>query len=258
VAGLGIQQSTALTAPRLFGQYALVYVLNGAGFYRDALGWEQSLTPGDFLFVFPELEHLYNPLPGTTWRTSFLCFQGPIFDLWLKSGAFDPRTPVLHREPVDEWSRRMNDVLGPSRQIGSQPSLVETSRLLQLLATILTDFGNAPMPDEDRRWAQRAIEFLETSLHQKVDWQNVALHFGLSAEGFRKRFARLIGQPPARYRNGRLIDRACEMMSGTRLTDQQIAEQLGFCDEFYFSRKFKETTGKSPRAFRHSLALRSD
>jgi len=42
-------------------------------------------------------------------------------------------------------------------------------------------------------------------------------------------------------------------MQGGNLTDRQIAERLGFCDEFYFSRRFKQLTGRSPRQFREEL-----
>jgi AraC-like DNA-binding protein len=256
VAALGIQQTIGVEKPRVFGQHAVVYIQGGEGSYRDARGWEQKLVPGDFIFVFPELEHIYNPTPGTAWRCSFLCFQGPIFDLWQESGVLNPGTPVLHREPIDVWSRKLGDVLGPSRALGSQPPLVEIGRLQEFLSAILTDPGDALLADEDRRWMERATERLETAIESKPDWAEIAKEFGLGAEGFRKRFTRLAGHPPARYRAGRLIDRACAMMCETRLTDQQIAERLGFCDEFYFSRKFKEITGKSPRAFRRGLSLR--
>lgn len=256
IACLGHPQAVGMERPRIFGQFALVYLLSGEGRYQDVRGREQRLVPGDFILVFPKLEHIYNPAPGTSWRTSFLCFQGPVFDLWEETGVLDPAVPIFHREPVDLWSRRVGDVLGPSRRLGSQPPLVEVGRLLELLAAILSHPGDAPLADEDRRWMERATERLETSLESRPDWRELAGEFGLTPEGFRKRFTRLAGQPPARYRAGRLIDRACAMMGETRLTDQQIAERLGFCDEFYFSRKFKDSTGQSPRAFRRSLALR--
>jgi AraC-like DNA-binding protein len=50
-----------------------------------------------------------------------------------------------------------------------------------------------------------------------------------------------------------MVDRACELMQERRLTDKQIAESLGFCDEYYFSRRFKQMTGRSPRAFRRQM-----
>jgi AraC-like DNA-binding protein len=33
-----------------------------------------------------------------------------------------------------------------------------------------------------------------------------------------------------------------------------LIEVLGFCDEFYFSRRFREITGKSPSEFRAILS----
>ena len=72
-------------------------------------------------------------------------------------------------------------------------------------------------------------------------------------ETFRKKFSRLEGVAPAKYRMRRLIDRACELMHEPELTNKQIAFKLGFANEFYFSRRFKQITGASPRTFRQRL-----
>lgn len=256
ITGFAVRQTVSVDQPRIFGQYALVYVLAGAGTYSDANGWEQRLEPGDLIVVFPELQHLYGPAPGTGWVTTFLCFQGPVFDLWREKGLLDSRHPVLHLEPVDHWSHRMESVLGASRQIGFLPPLVETCRLLELLAAILTGEGRG-QSQADRQWVERACGLIEAGLEHTQDWKKIARSFGLTTEGFRKRFTRLTGHAPARYRMGRLIDRACELMYEGGIADFEIAERLGFCDAFYFSRRFKEITGKSPRVFRKSLALQN-
>ena len=66
-------------------------------------------------------------------------------------------------------------------------------------------------------------------------------------------FTQIVGMPPAKYRAARIIDRACELIQNSDLSDKQIAEKLGFCDEYYFSRSFKKIRGASPRAFRKTL-----
>ncbi|PTY03035.1 hypothetical protein DB346_07210 [Verrucomicrobia bacterium LW23] len=273
ITGFAVEQGTAMAGPRVFGQYAMVYVLDGQGTYEDAAGWRQGVGPGDLMLVFPELEHQYNPLPGTRWLTTFLCFIGPVFDLWRQAGVLDSRRPVHRLLPVHAWSRRMEDVLGGTRQAGFAPPLVEVARLQELLAAVLTGEGRAETYREDQLWAQRACSVVEAHLHTATpDWGAIAARFGLSADGFRKRFTRITGQSPARYQLGRRIDRACAMMQGDapppsgsvcsaeplsttgtrpRMTDRQIAEALGFCDEFYFSRRFRQITGQSPRAFRN-------
>lgn len=251
--GIGVSQTNSLKQPRVFGQYAIVYVLQGRGTYSDASGWEQAIEPGDLIIVFPALRHIYNPLPGTNWVTSFLCFQGPAFDLWQTSGLLDTRRPVYHLEPVDEWSRRINAVFVPSQR---RP-LLEVCRLQNLLAAIVSGEGRLQVYEEETRWAQRACGILEADLKGSPDWSKVSREFGLSPESFRKRFTRITGQTPARYHMGRRVDHACELMVSGHLTDKQIAEELGFCDEFYFSRRFREITGKSPRRFRDSLMARA-
>jgi AraC-like DNA-binding protein len=163
---------------------------------------------------------------------------------------------VHHAEPVAAWSRRIEAVLEASRQAGAGPSLLGICRLQQLLAEIVTGAGRSTVYHEDLQWLERVSGLIEADLSGPVDWENLAHQVGLSAESFRKRFTRLASQPPARYRMGRLMDRACELMQNRSLKDRQIAETLGFCDEFYFSRRFKSITGLSPRQFRlNSLSL---
>jgi AraC-like DNA-binding protein len=81
----------------------------------------------------------------------------------------------------------------------------------------------------------------------------IARSFGLSYETFRKEFARRAGQPPARYRLHRRIEQARILMKERNLSNKQIAETLGFCDEFHFSRRFHQVTGQNTRAFRRTM-----
>ena len=248
IAGFGIRQTLALEEPRVLGQYALVYLVDGRGRYADAAGHRRNVEAGDFMLLFPDIAHVYNPLPRTQWVTSYLCFHGPVFDLWRAQGLL--QKPVYHAGPVDVWSRRLEAVIDASLQAPSAPALTDICRLQQLLAEVVTGAGRSGVYHDDLHWLARASALIEANLIGEVDWENVARQMGLSAESFRKRFTRLSGQPPARYRMGRLVDRACALMQDHSLKDRQIAESLGFCDEFYFSRRFKAVTGQSPRQFR--------
>ena len=235
IVGFGVRQSVALAEPRQLGQYAVVYLVDGRGKYADANGNRKSLGPGDAMILFPDIAHLYNPLPGTTWVTSFLCFHGPVFELWRKQGLLDPRRPVHHAEPVTSWSRRMESVVDRSRQAGAEQSLLGICRLQQLLAEMVTGSVRAAVHQQDSQWLARVSGLIEANLVGLVDWESLAHQVGLTVESFRKRFTRAAGQPPVRYRMGRLIDRACELMQSGAHKDREIAEMLGFCDEFYFS-----------------------
>jgi AraC-like DNA-binding protein len=254
-AGFGEDEVQGAGPGRVFGQYAVVFVLAGEGFYSDANGARLEIGPGDMILVFPDLAHTYGPKSGRVWTSLWLSFNGKIFDLWRERGLLDERHPVHHLEPADVWFRRFDSILGVPRQTGYAPPLLEICRLQTLLAEIVTGAGRKTAYQDDLRWASLACAQLDATLASAPDWESLARHLGTTPETFRKRFTRLVGHPPARYRMCKLVERACEFMQERRLTDKQIAEALGFCDEFYFSRRFKQITGHSPRAFRRLLVV---
>ncbi len=83
---------------------------------------------------------------------------------------------------------------------------------------------------------------------------DVAKLLNMSYSAFRKRFTRITGVSPAHYRGQRTIEEACRLLRETGLTNQEIAERLGFADAFHFSHRFKVMTGHSPSGFREALA----
>ena len=238
---------------RTFPRYAVVYLYHGAGFYADAEGRDQRVAAGDLILVLPDLPHAYGPERGDVWQEFYLAFEGPVFDLWRQAGLLDARRPVRHLTPIDHWLRQFEGVLGGGGPAATGSPLLEVTRLQQVLAEALLSPGAGEARHEDRQWAEHACALLEARADHQLDLRAVADALGLSLERFRKRFTRLVGQPPRRYHTARLIDRACQLMQASDMSDKQIAHELGFCDEFYFSRRFKQITGESPRAFRRSL-----
>jgi len=53
----------------------------------------------------------------------------------------------------------------------------------------------------------------------------------------------------------RRVERAAELLSFTNLRISQIADEAGFSDAEYFSRRFKQVTGLSPRQFKEKYAI---
>lgn len=251
----GLQRNSAGVWPmRTFGQYAIVYLLDGAGRYRDGNGIDRPIHPGDLVLVFPRLPHAYGPGPGQHWTEFFLCFDGPVFELWEKRGLLDPTDPVRHLEPVDLWLRRFEAVPGAPRQVGVGPPLLEVCRLQQVLAEALAAGASPNARQEELAWAERACALLESDLARDLDLGALARTMRTSYEAFRKRFTRVVGHPPARYRMLRLVDRACSLLQQAGLSSKEIAGRLGFVDEAHFSRRFKAVTGSSPREFRERFS----
>jgi len=249
---------------RVLGQYAVVYLYDGSGFFEDERTPRRTVTAGDLLVLFPDIPHSYGPV-DRRWREIYLVFSGPVFDLWRQRGLFTPSRPVWRLEPIDPWLHRFESVLGASARHGWSPPLLDVCRLQQVLAEAQVASGAgedgkptgrqaSPVPGgSEAAWASEACMLLEVDLKQARPLEAIASEMHMSYPAFRRRFTRIVGLPPGRYRATRAIDRAAEMMQHTTLTDEQIAAELGFCDPGHFSRRFRQITGERPRTFRRRL-----
>jgi transcriptional regulator GlxA family with amidase domain len=102
-------------------------------------------------------------------------------------------------------------------------------------------------------WMREAMRLIDSTITEEIDWEQIAESLGVSAVTLRRRFRDHLGFSPVTYRNRRLIGKACALMQQTDLSDQEIADALGFCDPQYFSRCFKRVIGSSPRSYRARL-----
>lgn len=80
--------------------------------------------------------------------------------------------------------------------------------------------------------------------------ETYAESLGLSRGYFFELFKRTTGVTPIHYMNQFLVNRAKDDLRSSNLSIMQIAEKYRFHSIHYFSRLFKQYTGKSPQSFR--------
>ena len=233
--------------PRVYGQWAIVYLVAGSGYYHDARGIDVSLRAGDVILVFPEVAHSYGPEPGGVWNELYVCFRGPVFESWRDAELFDVRNPVFH------WkSPRMGlEILQPFFSKLNQPgqSMLEAVTMWQQILSRIFAHRSAMDAREQRpAWFLQALDLLErAAADDGRTLRSIAGACGMSYENFRKKFTAFAGEPPARYALARRIERARQLLARHRFTNKELAEMLGFHDEFHFAKTFKKFTGKTPR-----------
>ncbi len=78
----------------------------------------------------------------------------------------------------------------------------------------------------------------------------LAQQANMSKSAFSQRFSQVVGQPPLQYVTECRIQRACELLSDTRLGVKQIASLVGYESPSAFSNAFKRWIGRSPASYR--------
>lgn len=247
--------SPGVTEPglRRLGSYALVLVCSGAGWYRDPRIARRPLGPGDCILVLPDHPHRYRSAGAATWTTYYLVFEGPVFDVWRAGGLLDPADPVVHLAPVRSWLDRFQAVTR-QRSDGRRPTpLQQVCRVQALLADIRSSQRRPDLSERDGRWLERVERAIDAPPEDGFDERRLAAELGIAHETLRKRYRRLTGTTLQRRRAERVMEEACRLLTHTELRLRDIAERLGFADEFSFSKRFKAITGRAPGRYRREL-----
>lgn len=97
---------------------------------------------------------------------------------------------------------------------------------------------------------ERARQFIEQHFLDEEAVRNYHESIGMSDSWFRKLFREKYSIAPMSFRLQLLHDRARRLLRNTNLSVKEIAFQLGYDSQNYFSRAFKKAEGVSPAHYR--------
>lgn len=97
---------------------------------------------------------------------------------------------------------------------------------------------------------QKALAFIEEKLSASLSVKDVTERVALPAVTICSKFKAEMGISIGKYIDSLVMHQAEVLLINTALPLSQISEQLGFYDQFYFSRRFKEMYAVPPLKYR--------
>jgi len=95
-----------------------------------------------------------------------------------------------------------------------------------------------------------AVDYLDEHFFENdINYNGLATMCGVSYKYMSTLFKKFMGESPNKYVLFKRIDFACELLVGRYDSIGEIAYKCGFCDEYYFSRVFKNHVGVSPSRY---------
>ncbi|MFZ4261514.1 helix-turn-helix domain-containing protein [Sphingobacterium sp. HJSM2_6] len=98
-------------------------------------------------------------------------------------------------------------------------------------------------------------ELLESNFIKEKSIQFYADYYHTTATVFSKKIKGIYGKPASKLIKERVVLEAKKRLHLTHKNVNEIAFELGFSDEFYFSRYFKNEVGVSPKTFREKVGI---
>ncbi|WP_245596189.1 helix-turn-helix domain-containing protein [Paenibacillus taiwanensis] len=134
---------------------------------------------------------------------------------------------------------------------GDIQRLTSHIRFQELL--LLCQQSSAENQDALKRAAvERSIDFINHHYNEVLTVDQLAAMVQINRSRYTQLFREITGQLPLDYLNGVRIERAQQLllMSDDRLHD--IAQTVGYSNEYYFNRRFKGTVGVTPGQYRRT------
>jgi AraC-like DNA-binding protein len=92
----------------------------------------------------------------------------------------------------------------------------------------------------------KILLFIRARLAGAISVHDICTHFNLSRSYLARLFKQYLQMTPTAYINNEKMHYAGELLQNTDMNISEIAEYLGYCDVFYFSRLYKRTFGVPP------------
>ena len=236
---------------RTLPYYSMSYFIKGKGRYIDLNHPKGiAMSAGSLVCKFPGQPHIYAPDPETRWDEININFSGEVFNGWVGPNLMDPMQPVRRLEPVDYWLKQFHNLVLPLAKPGRIPSITDTGKLTDLISRMCKAW-QTPWQDHDIQWLEQAQQHLhQWPLDQPLNLETLARKFNITEQTYRKKFKRLCSMTPSAFRTRYLIELACQRLRNSDVPLKQIAEELGYGNEYYFMRRFKQIAGVTPGNYR--------
>jgi YesN/AraC family two-component response regulator len=133
----------------------------------------------------------------------------------------------------------------------SLSAYMETHAILEILLSRFIRTANSQSPKGNiKKEFGMVLNHIHSKLHEPLTVKELADYCHLNTDYFSRIFNENFGMRPNKYIQSKRIERAKLLLLSTNNSLKQIAEKVGLDNSSYFTRIFKNHTGKTPSVFR--------
>lgn len=237
--------------------WLLIYTLRGHGQFTQG-DLEVSARANDAFLIAPETRHCYElPADSRKWEFLWAHFVPPTeWKAWLKWHRVTPgwwqvqlSSPTLRKQVV----ARFHEVMYLTAGYRHHREALALNALEAVLLGCHEQFVVERGQGVDARISD-VLDYICRHLDRPLGIRELARESHLSESRFAHLFREQMEMTPLQFIEQQRIERARQLLEHTSYAISEIAKQVGITNAFYFSRRFRQAVGVSPRAYRDQLS----
>jgi AraC-like DNA-binding protein len=237
---------------RRLSEYQILYITKGKGVFESELSGRKKVKEGDLFILFPDVWHRFSPKKATGWNEYWIEFNGSFARQMQCNLYINPEEPLIHLGLGEDLKEKFLNVIKQVRDEDMTFQFTASAVLMQILAQIAAKKVSGSFKSQDiESQIKQAKNYIAENLNLPISPEKIAEHLDISYSLFRMQFRKYTGFSPIQYQIQLRLQKAREMLGASNYSIKEIATKVGFESTYYFSRLFKQKTGKSPSEFRN-------
>lgn len=240
--------------PHIRQEYLIHYILAGKGRYCTPQR-EYALKPGDLFLIYPGQPVNYNTDPYDPFHFSWFSFSGKHAAAIVDQLGFRPDDCVRHLHSRFSINDKILECVEMINLGAAHNDFLFSANLYTIFGLIaeshtLDSRSEPDGHDAGREHIDRATFFIRMNYMSPITVNDIVRFVGLERSYFSKIFHRYTGTTAQNYLRTVRVGQAKLLLERTTYSIKEITSFVGFQDESYFSRVFKELEGVSPQTYR--------
>ncbi|MBL7969848.1 MAG: AraC family transcriptional regulator [Prolixibacteraceae bacterium] len=233
-------------------QTILIYATEGKG--SIIVNDQKYQLEADHFFIIPEgVPHAYFADLQNPWSIYWIHFAGSKSDHYSKY-AF--QTWSIEKSKTSRTSDRFDLFSEIFRNLDRGFGIETVEYANQCLPHLLASFTHLNQfrlikETGEKDQVSLSINFMLENIRQTFSLEELAKNVNLSTSHYSRLFSARTGHSPINYFIQLKIQRSCRLLDNSTQSIADIAREMGFDDQFYFSRQFRKVMSMSPREYRN-------
>ena len=232
-------------------QFILIYCVDGKGEIK--LKETAHDISADHFFIIPAgMAHAYHSDEQNPWSIYWIHFSGNKSGYYSRFGCQPMAIERIKTSRISDRVDLFSEIFRNLDRGFSIETLEYVNLCLPHLLASFTHLSQFRLIKEsgEKDPVAQSINFMLENVTKRLKLEEIVRETSLSASHYSRLFLNRTGHSPIDYFIQLKIQRACRLLDNSGWMIADVAREMGFDDQFYFSRVFRKVMGMSPGEYR--------